>query len=142
VTEPGVAEVAAPASPWAAWARHVLEMVVMMMAGMMVLSVPVAAIAGALGHPSFSAEMPLLATVLMAAEMAVPMALWMAYRGHPRRSLVEMSGVMLAPAAVLVAAASAGLTSQEAAAGLYHPAMLVLMVGYMLLRRREYAGHA
>ncbi len=113
-----------------------------MMAGMMVLSVPVAAVAGALGHPNLGAEMPLLATVVMAVEMAVPMVLWMAYRGHPRRSLVEMCGVMLAPAAVLAAAVSAGLASQEPAAGLYHPAMLALMVGYMLLRRREYAGHA
>jgi hypothetical protein len=30
--------------------------------------------------------------------------------------------------------------SAAVAAGAYHPAMLVLMVGYMLLRRREHAG--
>lgn len=135
-----VAEVPAVAHPGSDRARHLAEMVVVMMAGMMVLSAPVAAIARALGYPDLGTTMPAAATLVMAAEMTVPMALWMAFRGHHRRGVIEMSAVMAVPAIVLVAAGTAGLMTPLGSESAYHPAMLVAMVAYVLLRRDATAG--
>ncbi len=128
-------------SAWESWARHLVEMVVVMMLGMMVLSYPVTAIAGALGYRDLASSMPGVAILLMAAEMTLPMALWMAYRGHRRRAVAEMSAVMAAPAAALAAATALGLALGTALVPMYHAAMMVAMVGFMLFRRDEYSRH-
>ncbi len=135
-----IPEVPAVPQPGSDPARHLAEMVVVMLAGMMVLSVPVAAIEGALGHPDLGTTMPAAATLVMAAEMTLPMALWMAFRGHHWRGVMEMSAVMVVPAIALVAAGTAGLMSPLALESAYHPAMLVAMVAYLLVRRDGYAG--
>lgn len=121
-------------------ARQLAEMLLVMLAGMMVLAVPAAAIERALGYPDLGTTMPAAATLVMAAEMTLPMALWMAFRGHHRRGVMEMSAVMAVPAIALAAAGAAGLVSPLASESAYHPAMLVAMVAYLLARREPHAG--
>lgn len=132
----------ARSSPWEQWAGHLVEMMIAMMLGMHVLSYPTAVLAGALGsHPDLRSAAPGVTMLVMAVEMTLPMALWMAYRGHRRRAVVEMSAVMAAPAAALAAAAGLGLIAAAVLASTYHAAMMVVMVGYMLYRRDEYSCH-
>jgi len=128
--------------PWSAWAHHLVEMILVMMIGMMILSLPVSAVAGALGYRDLSVQQPSLATLVMALQMTVPMALWMGYRGHHRRGVLEMSAVMIVPAIVLVAAAQVGLIASPGLVSTYHVTMLASMVGLMVLRRAEYSSAA
>src|SRR3954452_17192424 len=76
--------------------RHYLEMVVAMLVGMVALS-PV----WSLVWPGWTAvfEVHLL---LMATNMAIGMAAWMAFRRHSRIAIAEMSAVMYAPFLVLL----------------------------------------
>ena len=125
-----------------AFARHLGEMLIAMVLGMVVLGLAVAAILGIAGVPTALDDRPLLELAAMAVEMTLPMAAWMAYRGHRRRDVVEMSGSMLVPAAVLLVAAIAGRIGPHDAMAIYHPVMLVAMVGLMLLRFETYGSHA
>lgn len=131
---------ATPGTPWEQSVRHFAEMIIAMMIGMVILSVPVGAVGGALGYRDLNAQLPVVATLVMAFEMTVPMALWMRYRGHQRRSVLEMSAVMTAPAIALVGAAQVGIIGSVGLVSTYHVAMLAAMVGYMLYRRAEYSG--
>ena len=72
--------------------------------------------------------------------MAVPMALWMDYRGHPRRGVLEMAAAMVLPAIVVLGVGAMGLVDRLDLASTYHPWMYIAMVGLMVYRRSEYAG--
>jgi hypothetical protein len=109
---------------------------------MAVLAHPVGALAGALGYPDLNASLPVVATLAMTLEMTVPMAMWMGYRGHRRRGILEMSAVMIVPALVLAAAAQAGIIGTTGLLSTYHVVMVAAMVGLMLVRRSDYSGHA
>ena len=128
-------------SPWERWAGHLVEMLLAMMVGMHLLAYPGALAAGALGYPDLRTAAPWAMMLVMAVEMTLPMALWMAYRGHRRRAVLEMSAAMAVPAAGLAAAAGLGLLPAAGLASAYHLSMVVAMVGYMLLRRDEYSCH-
>lgn len=127
-------------TPWANWVRPLVEMVLVMMIGMTMLAVPVTAVADTLGYRDLAAHLPAVATLMMAFEMTVPMAIWMGYRGHRGRGIIEMSAAMIVPAIVLVVAAGVGLTGTSGMRTTYHVAMLAATVGLMLYRRAEYSG--
>ena len=122
------------------WVRHFAEMMLAMMVGMAILTYPVGALAGVLGYRDLNSELPAVATLVMAFEMTLPMVLWMGYRGHGRRGIVEMSAAMVVPAIVLVAVAEIGLIGTSGMVSTYHVAMLAAMVALLLYRRAEYSG--
>lgn len=122
------------------WLLHLAEMVAAMLIGMEVLFRQSAAIAFAFGHPDFMRDLPVTATLVMAATMVGPMALWMNYRGHARRSIVEMTVAMLAPLVVVVPLGLAGALTGHDLGSMYHTAMYAPMIAVMLYRRAEYAG--
>lgn len=126
--------------PAVRFVAHALEMVVAMVVGMALLEVPVGAGLAALGISNIQGNAPELATLLMAVEMAIPMALWMRFRGHRGRLVAEMTGAMLVPAVGLVVAAGLGLLSGADVMGWYHPAMYAAMALAMVVRRADYAG--
>jgi hypothetical protein len=109
--------------------RHYIEMVIVMFVGMGV----VMAIAG---MPSDDT----VALLYMGASMTVPMVAWMLFRGHTWRPSLEMGAAMMAP--TVVAMALVGAVDYELLMGVEHVAMLLAMLGAMLYRRDEYAGHA
>jgi hypothetical protein len=121
------------------FARHLLEMVLAMFAGMAALGLAIAI----LGEPPGYANR-LVEYGLMGASMSVPMVLWMRYRGHSWADGVEMMVAMLAPMFALVLPVELGLAG---AAGdslmmLSHVAMIGGMVALMVYRWDRYArGH-
>ena len=120
------------------FARHVLEMVVAMLAGMGVF-VGLAALAFQAAGSSLAAQSGAFRVLLMGVSMTVPMVAWMAYRGHRARATVEMAVAMLVPSAVAAAFAAADVLGAGAALGVQHAAMVPAMLGVMLWRYDEYA---
>ncbi len=108
------------------WLRHLAEMLVAMLAGMMLLG-PVS--------DSLTQQRPTVATLVMALDMAVGMAVWMAVRGHGLRMTGEMTAAMVAPFVLLspwISGAALSVTG--------HVLMLVAMVALMLVRWEHYAA--
>jgi hypothetical protein len=121
-------------STWRPLARHYVEMIVAMFAGMLViggvrmltgLSVPVE-------------EHPGTWYLLMATDMAIGMAAWMRYRGHPWAGTLEMCAAMYVPLA-LVPLVWTGAMGDMTFMTATHVLMLVAMLAVLLSRRAEYA---
>ena len=125
------------------FARHLLEMVVAMMAGMAVLGVALAT----LGEPPGYANL-FVQYGFMGVSMSVPMVAWMRYRGHSWRDGGEMTAAMLAPMLALVVPVESGAAgyvpglSEHSLPVLSHVAMIGGMVALMVYRRDRYAHGA
>ena len=120
------------------FARHLLEMVLAMLAGMAVLGVAL----GVLGEPPGYAN-PLVEYGLMGASMAAPMVAWMRHRGHSWSDGLEMTLAMLAPMFALVVPVELGVAVPGLSEGslmmLSHVAMIGGMVVLMIYRFERYA---
>ena len=123
--------------------RHLLEMVIAMVAGMMVLGVAVRI----LGEPSGEVNL-LVEYAFMGASMSAPMVAWMRYRGHPWSDGLEMTAAMLVPMFALVLPVELGVAgyvpglSEGSLKVLSHVAMIGGMAALMLYRFDRYAhGH-
>ena len=104
--------------------RHLLEMVVAMVAGMAVLGLAL----GALGEPPGYAN-PLVEYGLMGASMSVPVVAWMRYRGHSWSDGGVMTAAMLVPMFALLLPVELGVVglTGHTLAMLSHAAMIVGM---------------
>ena len=122
-------------SPAGVWVRHLVEMVVAMYVGMAILAAQIGGIVTAIGHGDLHVVQPHLATLLMAFEMALPMAVWMDHRGHTRRSILEMTAVAVAPAPAAI------FLTPAHAMDVYHFAMLASMIALMVYRWGDYSNH-
>jgi hypothetical protein len=122
------------------WAltRHMLEMVLAMVAGMLLLGPARGALAGSLG---LDPAAPGPAALLMATDMSVGMAVWMWYRGHSGPAIGEMTAAMYAPVLLLLVPYAAGLLDGGALLAGGHLLMVPAMLVAMLRRRDEYARH-
>jgi hypothetical protein len=119
--------------------RHLLEMVVAMLAGMAVLGVAT----GALGEPPGYANL-LVKYGFMGAAMTLPMVAWMRYRGHTWADGLEMTLAMLVPLFALVLPVAVGVVglTDHALMMLTHVVMIAGMVALMLYRWDRYAHTA
>jgi hypothetical protein len=127
------------------FALHYVEMVVAMFAGMAVLGLPLGWALAAMGSGwgELRADAPALHLLGMAATMTLPMVAWMRFRGHGGRASGEMALSMVLPALAVVALLWVGLVEDLGTLLVAeHVAMLLAMLGAMLLRPAEYAGHA
>ena len=117
--------------------RHLLEMIVAMMAGMAVLGVALAALGEPPGYDAHS----LVRYGLMGAFMAAPMVGWMRYRGHSWSDGLEMTVAMLAPMFALVLPVELGVVelTGHSLMMLSHVAMIGGMVALMIYRWDRYA---
>jgi hypothetical protein len=126
------------------FARHYLEMVVAMFAGMVALGMPLAAALGVIGVDvaAWRTDAQELLLLAMAFTMSVPMAAWMRYRGHGWAPVWEMTASMFVPSFAAIGLLWAG-TVEDTDALLYiqHIGMLPSMLAVMVLRLDEYAGH-
>lgn len=116
--------------------RHVLEMTLAMMAGMMVSG---ALFLSAVGTTAAQAmrQHAVLFVVLQACGMTAAMVAWMRRRGHTWRSSAEMSAAMVAPAAPLIGLRLFDVISGPIC-GTYCLVTFVAMIGVMLYRRSDY----
>jgi hypothetical protein len=129
-----------PVSGWR-FARHLLEMVVAMMAGMAVLGAALAT----LGEPPGYANL-FVQYGLMGVSMSVSMVAWMRYRGHSWSDGGEMTAAMLVPMLAPVALVELGVAVPGRTEGslmmLSHVAMIGGMVALMAYRFDRYAHGA
>lgn len=120
------------------FARHYLEMLVAMAAGMLVLGAVTRGVLAGVGVEFSAGRHPELAFLEMAFDMSAGMAVWMRMRGHGWPSTLEMCGAMFAPALVLFPLLWLDVIAPDSMIALEHLAMLPLMLLVMLRRRGEY----
>ena len=120
----------------ARFARHYLEMVIAMFAGMLVLGLPAAGalelVASSLSELEETA--PAVYLLAMGIAMTVPMVAWMRYRGHGWRPASEMAGAMVVPTVAVIVLLAAGISDFGAAMMIEHVAMFPAMLAVMLAR--------
>jgi len=123
------------------FARHLLEMIVAMIAGMALLGVALAVLGVPPGYSN-----PLVEYGLMGASMAAPMVGWMRHRGHSWSDGLQMTVAMLAPMFALVLPVELGVAVPGLSEGslmmLSHVAMIGGMVALMVYRWDRYAHGA
>ncbi len=120
--------------------RHYLEMVAAMLLGMATLY-PVWAVAvGGIADDAWIHRADVDA-VVMATAMTIPMVLWMRLRGHGPLPILEMSAAMYASFVLLFPFLWWGGLTEVGMMVAGHVLMPLLMLGAMLVRRDEYAGH-
>jgi hypothetical protein len=124
--------------------RHFLEMCIAMCLGGGALNALVFVLGPVqLGYPDLRTTAPELALLLIACLYTLPMATWMRFRGMAWRPILEMSGVTVALAAVLIVLGALGVISSEDlhqwALAFCGPACLI-MLPVMLLRLDMYTG--
>jgi hypothetical protein len=123
-----------------AWlfARHYVEMIVAMLAGMAALYALWLLAAAGRAESSWLHRAD-VESVVMATAMVVPMVLWMRHRGHGATPIVEMSLAMYAGFAVLFPLLWSGAIGEMGLMVGGHVLMPVFMLVAMLARRREYS---
>jgi len=117
------------------FALHYLEMVVSMLVGMFALG------------PLWSMALPGLAdhaaadALVMATNMSIGMAAWMAVRRHSWPRIAEMVAAMYAPFVLLLVPYALGAISGHGLMMGGHLLMFVTMFAAMLWRRADYYHH-
>jgi hypothetical protein len=125
-------------SPWRAWSRHLAEMMIAMVAGMVVLGGALEGVLALAGASLSDASATVMASV-MAFSMTAPMVWWMRHRGHAVRHNVEMAGSMIVPTAIVLALHWLGAVAGDSVLLIQHVVMIPAMVGVMLARFEHYA---
>ncbi|MET7638446.1 hypothetical protein [Streptomyces sp. NPDC005438] len=120
-------------------ARHYLEMLAAMGAGMVVFGLLGRGALDALGAGPPRGG-PEVAALEMAAYMSAGMVLWMRYRDHGWAGTLEMTAAMFASALVFFPALWLGLVSGHGLMMGEHLLMLPLMAAVMWRRRGEFGG--
>lgn len=120
--------------------RHLVEMLVAMVAGMFISAAIFLAVVSMTVDQALR-QHPVLFVIVQAAGMTAPMVAWMRHRGHLWRPCAEMGGAMILPAGLLI-----GLRTAHAIdgpiCGSYCALALAAMVVVMLYRRDEYGMRA
>ncbi|MEJ3749134.1 hypothetical protein WEI85_38460 [Actinomycetes bacterium KLBMP 9797] len=116
------------------FAAHYVEMVVAMLVGMMALD-PVWSFAA----PGLT-DGPAAHAMVMATNMTLGMALWMAIRRHSWPRIAEMSAAMVLPFVALLVPYGLGAISGDTLMAAGHVLMLPLMLAAMLWRRADYTS--
>lgn len=122
---------------WLPFIRHYIEMVLAMTVGMFAL-MPLWPVAfHAVGAPHLLDRAEPMALV-MATDMAIGMAAWMAFRRHGWRDIAEMSAAMYVPFVIFFPATLASVMTSSAMMVAGHALMLTSMLAVMLWRRDHY----
>jgi hypothetical protein len=124
------------------FARHYVEMVIAMFAGMFVLGVPLAGVLELAGSSLCELERstPAVYLLAMGVSMTAGMVVWMRYRGHGWRPSSEMAGAMMGPTFAVIVLLGFGIVDFGAAMMIEHVAMLPAMLAVMLARWDEYSA--
>jgi hypothetical protein len=121
--------------------RHLGEMVLAMMVGMMALGAldgVILSVAGtSVAHVRNS--VPEVVALAMAFNMTVGMTAWMRYRRHAWAMCAEMAGAMFAPAMAAIVLFWCAVIHGGSVATVEMTAMLPTMLAVMLLRLTEYS---
>jgi hypothetical protein len=129
--------------PAAHFARHYVEMVIAMFAGMIALGMPAGLALGGLGV-DLTEDAPTAMLLGMGITMTMPMVAWMRYRGHGWAASNEMAASMMVPTLGVVALLAVGIVDDtHALLAIQHVVMFPAMLAVMFLRLDEYThAHA
>jgi hypothetical protein len=121
--------------------RHLGEMLLAMVVGMMVLGALDRGILAAAGTSAAHVRdaAPEVVAVVMALNMSAGMAVWMRHRGHAWARIAEMAGAMFVPALAAIVLFWGGVIESGAILALEHVAMIPAMVAVMLIHHGEYS---
>jgi hypothetical protein len=136
----GAAQRIGPAHHAHGFGRHLLEMGLAMMVGMMVSAAIFLTAVGMTAEEGMR-EHAVLFVVLQAFGMTVAMVAWMRHRRHNWRSSSEMALAMVAPAVPLICLRLLDVISGPIC-GLYCLVTFVAMAVLMLYRRSDYGATA
>jgi hypothetical protein len=131
-------------SPTLNFVRHLGEMIVAMLLGMLVLGGAASVVLSAVGVEvsAWRTDAPALLLLGMATVMSAPMVAWMRHRGHGWTRCWEMTAAMFVPSFAAIALLWGGLVEEtDALLAIQHVAMFPAMLVAMLLRRDEYTRH-
>jgi hypothetical protein len=117
--------------------RHLLEMTLAMMVGMVVSATIFLSAVGMTAAEAMR-EHAVLFVVLQAFGMTLAMVAWMRHRRHAWRSSTEMAAAMVIPAVPLICLRLLDVISGPIC-GAYCLTTIVTMIIVMLYRRRDYA---
>lgn len=120
--------------------RHLLEMALAMMVGMMASAAVFLSAVGMTADQALRRH-AVLFVVVQAFGMTAAMVAWMRHRGHAWRSCSEMGAAMVAPALPLILLRLLGTISGPIC-GTYCALSVLAMVLLMLYRRSDYGGAA
>jgi hypothetical protein len=113
------------------FALHFLEMCIVMCAGGAVLNIVVFGAAALLGNTNLVAQAPEPSILIIAVNLTLVMAGYMALRGHPVRHNLEMSGSTIVGGILLIGALWAGMFPQATLAS--WPSLFTFMCGPLCL---------
>jgi hypothetical protein len=127
-------------APTLEFLRHAGEMLLAMVVGMAILGglFGLALAAGGTDFRTVQNDAPVITALVMAFNMALPMGLWMRFRGHSRARSVEMGAAMFAPGLLAVALMELALIGAGLVCTVECAVMIPVMVGLMLYRRGDY----
>jgi hypothetical protein len=126
------------------FSRHLLEMTIAMMLGMVILGMAFRQIHVAVFGTGFDKawhDHTELAVFAMTFNMTLPMVAWMRHRGHAWRACGEMAGAMAVLALTLLVLFWAEIVSDDVVLPLEMVLMVPTMFVVMALRFDEYTSH-
>jgi hypothetical protein len=148
VTAAGKDLSARTAGPAARFAAELGGMCAVMCIGGTIVSFAAFAAAGWLGYPGLARQAPGLSALIIAVCLAVPMAVYMAVRGHGQRHNLEMTGSTIGVGLVMAALLWSGVIPTTGVQNWHSLFMLVcgpaclLMIAEMLVSHGAYSGRA
>ncbi|MGK5740869.1 hypothetical protein [Micromonospora sp. URMC 103] len=116
--------------------RHLGEMALAMIAGMLLLDPVWSIVAGASGRAA-TLDRPDVAALVMATDMTVGMTVWMRHRRHPTAACAEMAAAMYVPFLLLLVPYWTGLLPGDAVLLGGHLLMVPAMVVAALRHRHD-----
>jgi len=128
--------------------RHLGEMILAMMAGMvagaavlvLIFSTVLASTVRGMSQVEVLNQFAVLVCLVMAVAMTVPMVAWMRFRGMEWRPTLEMAAAMAIPLVPIFGLLGLQLIPGARACGLYCAVMIPAMVVAMLFRLDLYTG--
>jgi hypothetical protein len=148
VTAAAKGPVARTAGPVGRFAAELGGMCAAMCIGGTIVSFASFEAASLLGHPDLARQAPELSAIIMAVCLALPMAAYMAVRGHGRRHSLEMTGSTIGVGLVVAVLlwsgviAASGLPNWHSLFGLVCGPACLVMVVEMLISFGMYSGRA
>ena len=122
------------------FARHLAEMALAMMVGMMASAMVFFGVTGMAAEEALRRH-PVFFVVIQAAGMTIAMVGWMRFRRHEWQRCNEMAAAMIAPAVVLICLRLVGAIGGPIC-GLYCALSFIAMIAVMRYRSRDYGGVA
>ncbi len=148
VTAAGKSSIARTARPAGRFLAELGGMCAVMCAGGTILSFASFEAAKWLGYPELAQQAPELSVVIIAVCLSLPMAVYMAVRGHPRRHNLEMTGSTIGVGILVTGLLwfgiipASGLHDWHSLFGLVCGPACLLMIVEMLISFDMYSGRA